>query len=193
MLGMKCWHRHPHSFMNDTTAPWLLQTTLQVSAPRKVWYPKGETQSVGYYEDWSRAVLSLTRVQALCDGGGIDEEAAAEGAADVRVELIERELRLRESKHIKSVTATSQQTHHVTWCSLCWMNKAWVMMCVGLWTHLVLWVAVWHVRWPVMTPASIQRSWHPQRLRTTSNKPVFILFKSLTGGQHGSLSCKGQL
>lgn len=33
-------------------------------------------------------------VQALCDGGGIDEEAAAEGAADIWIELIERELRL---------------------------------------------------------------------------------------------------
>lgn len=33
-------------------------------------------------------------VQALCDGGGIDEEAAAKGAADIWVELIEGELGL---------------------------------------------------------------------------------------------------
>lgn len=33
-------------------------------------------------------------VQALCDGGGIDEEAAAKCAADVRVELSEGELGL---------------------------------------------------------------------------------------------------
>lgn len=33
-------------------------------------------------------------VQTLCDGGGIDEEAAAEGTSDVWVELIEGELGL---------------------------------------------------------------------------------------------------
>lgn len=39
----------------------------------------------------SRPLLSLTCVQALCDGGGVNKETAAEAAADVRVELIERE------------------------------------------------------------------------------------------------------
>lgn len=33
-------------------------------------------------------------VQALCDGGGINEEAAAKGAADIWIELIERKLGL---------------------------------------------------------------------------------------------------
>lgn len=33
-------------------------------------------------------------VQALCDGGGIYEETAAQAAADVWIELIERELGL---------------------------------------------------------------------------------------------------
>lgn len=33
-------------------------------------------------------------VQALCDGGGIDEEAAAKGTADIWIKLIEGELRL---------------------------------------------------------------------------------------------------
>lgn len=37
-------------------------------------------------------------MEALCDGGGIDEEAAAKGTADVRVELIEGELGLWERK-----------------------------------------------------------------------------------------------
>lgn len=39
-------------------------------------------------------------MQALCDGGCIDEEAAAKGTADIWVELIERELGLWESKQI---------------------------------------------------------------------------------------------
>lgn len=39
-------------------------------------------------------LLLLTCVQTLCDGGGIDQEAAAQGAADVGVELVQRELGL---------------------------------------------------------------------------------------------------
>lgn len=35
-------------------------------------------------------------MQALCDGGGIDEEAAAKGTADIWIKLIEGELRLWE-------------------------------------------------------------------------------------------------
>lgn len=39
-------------------------------------------------------------MQALCDGGGIDEEAAAQGTADIWVELVEGELGLAERKQI---------------------------------------------------------------------------------------------
>lgn len=39
-------------------------------------------------------------MQALCDGGGIDEEAAAQGTADVWKELVEGDLRLWKCKQI---------------------------------------------------------------------------------------------
>lgn len=38
--------------------------------------------------------MTLTCVEALCDGGGIDEEATAKSTADVGVELVEGDLRL---------------------------------------------------------------------------------------------------
>lgn len=40
----------------------------------------------------ARLVTTLTCVEALCDGGGIDEESATKGAVDVWVELVEGEL-----------------------------------------------------------------------------------------------------
>ena len=50
-------------------------------------------------------LLSLTCVQALYDGGGIDEEEAAQGTADIWVEFTERTLGLFESKHRVNVAA----------------------------------------------------------------------------------------
>lgn len=44
--------------------------------------------------DHGTLLFVLTCVQALCDGGGIDEEATAESTSDVWVELIEGELGL---------------------------------------------------------------------------------------------------
>lgn len=38
--------------------------------------------------------MTLTCVEALGDGGGIDEEATAKSTADVGVELVEGDLRL---------------------------------------------------------------------------------------------------
>lgn len=48
-------------------------------------------------------MTTLTRVEALCDGGGIDEEPAAKGAVDVGVELVERELWLSKVGHNKTI------------------------------------------------------------------------------------------
>ncbi len=39
-------------------------------------------------------------MQALCDGGGIDEEATTKGTADIWIKLIEGELGLWENKRI---------------------------------------------------------------------------------------------
>lgn len=44
--------------------------------------------------------MSLTGVQALYDGGGIDEEATAKGTADIWIELVEGEFGLWEHKQI---------------------------------------------------------------------------------------------
>lgn len=46
-------------------------------------------------------------MQALRDGGSIDEEAAAKGAADIRVELIEGELGLRERTRKSALNVNS--------------------------------------------------------------------------------------
>lgn len=60
-------------------------------------------------------------MQALGDGGGIDEEAAAKGTADVWIKLIEGELGLWESKRItvsgySFKIAMSPHLHHMTSC-----------------------------------------------------------------------------
>lgn len=39
-------------------------------------------------------MIPLTCVEALSDGGGVNEESAAEGTVDVWVELVEGKLRL---------------------------------------------------------------------------------------------------
>lgn len=41
-------------------------------------------------------------MKALCDCGGINEESAAQGTADVWIELVEGELRLQKSKQISN-------------------------------------------------------------------------------------------
>lgn len=44
--------------------------------------------------------MTLTCVEALCDGGGINEESATKGAVDVWVELVEGEFWLNKGgKH----------------------------------------------------------------------------------------------
>lgn len=45
-----------------------------------------------------RLVRTLTCVEALCDGGGIDEEPATKGAVDVGVELVEGEFGLNNKR-----------------------------------------------------------------------------------------------
>ena len=53
-------------------------------------------------------------MEALCDGGGIDEEATAQTTADVWVELVERELGLweRERERCKHLNTIN---HNVYW------------------------------------------------------------------------------
>lgn len=58
--------------------------------------------------------MTLTCVEALGDGGGIDEEATAKSTVDVGVELIEGDLRLL------------QQTEKKNWSSLvCRYTSEW--------------------------------------------------------------------
>lgn len=63
--------------------------------------------------------MLLTCVKTLCDRGGIDEEAAAEGTADVWVELVEGKLGLqkrKETQHFTETTDTRDLTTRLRTC-----------------------------------------------------------------------------
>lgn len=82
--------------------------------------------------------LKLTCVQALRDGGGVDEEATTNSTADIWVELIEGELGLRERKAFKRLQA---QTLTSFW------NNMKCDLCFSCWTTKYSWLlVVWNVR-----------------------------------------------